>query len=595
MDAQVDEQGDEAEDGVGEPLIGGRYPARSNRRQTRVMRELASGDALRVPPPHAYLTETSTFFPEMSMNPTYRQTLTGPESGHWQGARQRELDAHVKNNTYTVIEDVDEATGLPRDAGAGATLVRSLWVNTKKLDQHGETKLYKSRLVATETKHSTAHIDKSDATSPVVTKEGLRTAFALAAAKGMEVYQLDVSTAYVNAELDREVYLTVPEGMDNVKPGSVLRLNKCLYGLRTSGNRWNKLFNSDIEGLGYKRTKTDPCLYVREESGVTSYIALVVDDMMIATTSVYEYKRVLRELNTKYSMKDEGKMEFFVGIQVQQREDGIFIHQQKYAEEVLRRFGMDDCKPADTPGVPKQQFSSEQSPRSEEEVKVMSRVPYREAVGALMHLAVTTRPDISEAVSSMSQFASDPGQEHWMGVKRIMRYVKGSTGKGLFYGRCDGATVLEAYSDANYAECVDTRRSVSGAVGILNGPIFWVSKKQRCVTLSTMEAEYVGLCVTATNVIWTKHLLEELGIDNGAVQIWGDNAAANLMANKDGITRKAKHIEVQYHFTKDCVQNKLVLVNYVASKDNLADIFTKPLSKEPFRYLRDSLVTEPRE
>ena len=554
------------------------------------------------------------YFTELTDDPvSYVDAMQSEQCEGWKIAIASEFEAHRENGTWEVCNDVDPNTGMPAGAAErGAVLVGHKWVFKTKRDANGNVVRCKARLCAQEFRDkgkkreqrlwrqrndqlgSGDYDEDVDLYAPVASKAGIRVVAALAALNELMIYQLDVKTAYINAVLDREVYMTAPEGLVGVASGSVVRLKKCLYGLRTSGNRWNNLLNSDLEQMGYRRTQADPSIYVREHKGDVSYVAIVVDDVLIAAKHEVEYKRVLEVLSKKYKMTDEGLLEYYVGIEVEQKPGEIILRQRGYTKQVLERYGMWECNAVATPMVGK--YDRRMSPQTDAEREQMSNVDYRGAVGALRYLADTTRPEIDGAVNTMSRFSNDPGNEHWQGVKRIMRYLRGTLNYGLRYskdgnGEKDG-TQLYGYSDADYGGCEDTRRSVSGCIMMLaGGPVVWASRKQQCVTLSTMESEYVALTMAATEAIWLRNLLGELGEKQcGASILYGDNVAANLQSKRPGVTRKAKHVDVRYHFIRECVSRCDLDVKHVRSSDNLADVFTKALTHIAFKRLTSKFM-----
>ena len=529
----------------------------------------------------------------------------------WKRAVGEEFKAHQENGTWEVVrENIDQRTGMPMGAAErGAVLVGHKWVLKTKRDANGEPTRLKARLCAQEFREkglkreqrkwrqqtgqlgSGDYDEDVDLYVPIASKNAIRVVAALAARQELLIYQLDVKTAYINADLDREVYMTIPEGLEGAE-GGVLRLKKCLYGLRTSGNRWNNLLNSDMEEMGYKRVQADPAIYVREHQGEVSYVGIIVDDVMIASKNETEYKRVLAGLSRKYKMTDEGLLEYYVGIEVEQKPGEIILRQRGYAKKVLERFGMEECNAVETPMVGK--YNKKMGPQTEEERSEMRQVDYRGAIGAIRYLADTTRPELDNAVTTMSRFCNDPGREHWSGVKRIMRYIKGSLNYGLRYtkdGDNNGLTMY-GYSDADYGGCEDTRKSVSGCIAMLaGGPVAWASRKQQCVTLSTMESEYVALTAAATELIWLRNLLGELKVPQlNPTVLYGDNVAANLQTKRPGVSRSAKHIDTKYHFIRECVSMEKLDVKHVRSSENLADVFTKALPTFTFKKLTSKFM-----
>lgn len=214
----------------------------------------------------------------------------------------------------------------------------------------------------------------------------------------------------------------------------------------------------------------------------------------------------------------------------------------------------------------------------------MKELPYAEAVGVLLWLARGTRPDIAFAVGVFSRYTSNPGQAMWEGIKRVFRYLKGTSTMGVVYGRsADGnGLVFAGFTDADFAGDLDTRHSTSGYVFTINGAaVSWGSKKQSMVALSTTEAEYMAMCFAAKEAMWLRQLLRDLGYDmSQPTVIWADNQTSIGMVEQPAVRQRTKHIDVQYHYARERVEAGDLKVNYVNTQDNAADLFTKALTKD---------------
>ena len=259
--------------------------------------------------------------------------------------------------------------------------------------------------------------------------------------------------------------------------------------------------------------------------------------------------------------------------------DGIFLSQAKYTREMLKKFEMDDCKPVGTPIPTSCKLSKEEnSPCIDQKL-------YRSMIGSLLYLTAT-RPDILYAVCLAARYQADPREAHLQAVKRIFRYLKGTEGHGLFYKRNSSLT-LYAYSDADWAGCVDDRKSTSGGAFYLgDNLVSWHSKKQESVSLSTAEAEYIAATSSCTQVLYMVELLRNFGVDSlKPVVILCDNSSAINISKNPVQHSRTKHIEIRYHFLKDKVSQGEIKLEYVPTKDQVADIFTKPLPKEQVDYL----------
>ncbi|XP_071653754.1 uncharacterized protein [Temnothorax longispinosus] len=209
-----------------------------------------------------------------------------------------------------------------------------------------------------------------------------------------------------------------------------------------------------------------------------------------------------------------------------------------------------------------------------------------------MYLAVGTRPDIALAVSNLSQFLDNPSMDHWKAAKRVLRYLQGTIKLGIVYdGKCEQPNKLIAYSDADLATCVDTRKSMSGVTLLLNsGPIIWSARKQGVVATSTTDAEYIAAHDAAKEIVWTRGLLEEIGAaQESPTTLNCDNAAAEKLIKNAVFHRRTKHVDIKYHYIRQVYEEEKLEIQHVASQDQLADIFTKPLTREKFVINRNRL------
>ena len=237
-------------------------------------------------------------------------------------------------------------------------------------------------------------------------------------------------------------------------------------------------------------------------------------------------------------------------------------------------------------------LSNDQSPTTPEDLEDMQNVPYQRAIGSLMYAATSTRPDIAFAVAILSQFMRNPGHTHWEAVKDVIRYLKGTADFQLTLGTSD--TGLEAYVDADWAS-QPHRRSISGYTVYLHGsPIAWSARKQSLVTLSTTEAEYIALTAVAREVLHLQVLLEEIyGPVSSPIPIYCDNQGAIALASKTRFHARTKHIDIRYHFVRHLIRTRILDLSYCPTEENVADIFTKALSRPRLRKLRAELKIGP--
>lgn len=414
----------------------------------------------------------------------------------------------------------------------------------------------------------------------------------------MVSHQYDVVGAYLNAEVEEEIYMRQPPGYDDGS-GRVLRLIKALYGLKQGGRVWNQHFNSTmVEKLGFQRLSADICVYVKTVGSEMIVFGLHVDDMLGGADSDALMDEFETQIRRYYDITNLGTPRMLLGLEVSHHSDlrTITIRQTHFILTALDRFGMAGCAPASTPMDLNVRLVKEPE---DADLSEMKDVPYQAAIGTLMYAALGTRPDISYAVQTLSQFSSRPGPAHWTAVKRVFRYLKGSLDYGITYGRKGEPRTqayyknfrLEGYTDADWGANPVDRRSISGYTFLIGGGLVaWSSKKQAVVALSSTEAEYMAVSYAARHAIWMRQLLAELNFEQvHATDLRADNMSA-IALSKDNIQHaRTKHIDIRHHFIRECIAADTISLKYVPTADNVADLFTKALPRERFHYLRKQL------
>lgn len=284
-------------------------------------------------------------------------------------------------------------------------------------------------------------------------------------------------------------------------------------------------------------------------------------------------------------MKDIGEAHYILGMKItRDRLNGkLWMDQELYINNVLKKFNMSDCKPVSTPVDVNQKISKELCPQTEEEIDEMKKIPYQEAIGSLMFAAQISRPDISYAVGALARYNNNPGKAHWQAVKRVMRYLKGTINYKLQFTR-DSKDYIEGFSDADWAGDVDDRKSTSGYIyKFQSGCISWNSKKQQTTALSTTEAEYMALSAASQEAIWLQSLIKELGGSTKVVVKCDNKSAINLTQNNTYHSR-SKHIDIRHHFIRELVEDKRIIIEYLNTEEMTADILTKSLSRFKHSY-----------
>jgi hypothetical protein len=314
-------------------------------------------------------------------------------------------------------------------------------------------------------------------------------------------------------------------------------------------------------------------------------VSLYVDDLICTGNDLKMIHEFKESMQKNFAMTDLGKMKYFLGVEVTQSDNGIFIHQAKYAAEILKRFGMENCNKVCSPIVPGCKLVRD------ENGKTVNATKYKQMVGCLMHL-LASRPDLAYFVCLVSRYMDKPTEMHFCAVKRILRYLKGTMSYGIMYKKnAKGQLNLVGWSDSDYAGDLNDRKSTSGYVFMLgDGAISWSSKKQPIVTLSTTEAEYVAASACACQCVWLKNILSHLKVDqDSCTVIFCDNSSSIKLSKNPVMHGRCKHIDVRFHFLRNLAKDGVVELRHCKSQDQLADLMTKPLKLDTFVKLRENL------
>lgn len=533
-------------------------------------------------PPHRFWETSNIASSEVTEPSSFRLAKSRPDSVHWMKAANSEYQSLIDNETWVLAE-------LPK----GKNVVGSKWVFKVKYNADGSVERYKARLVA-KGYSQIPGLDYYETFAPVAKLTSIRTILAIAAQRDMEIHQMDVKTAFLNGDLTEEIYMEQPEGFESDDANLVCKLKKTIYGLKQSPRAWNIKLDTFLKSLGFIQSTADPCIYVKWESQFMTIISVYVDDLIIACDSTENLLNIKNALNQKFSMTDLGELHYCLGMQItrKRKEKSIFINQEKYIHDMLSKFGMDDCKPVSTPLEP---ISNNET--IDQNSVDMSKIPYRSAVGSIMYAMVGTRPDIAAAFGYVSRYLDKPEWKHWIAVKRIFRYLKGTMDSGISFKFSDENNInLVGFADSDWASDPVDRKSISGYVFMLsNGPISWKSKKQPTIALSSTEAEYISATLAVQESIWLRKLLVELSHpqDNATI-IYEDNQGCIALSKNAAHHNRTKHIDIKYHFIREKIANNIIKLIYIPTNENIADLFTKGLNRLKFEELRQKLGINPK-
>jgi hypothetical protein len=505
---------------------------------------------------------------------SFKEAMGSDQAQLWKMAADEEMKSHLVNNTWTLVP-------LP----PGRECIPSGWNFKLKIDKTGVPYRRKARFFAKGYRQIQG-IDYQESFAPVVRYDSLRVIIAIAAERDLELYQLDVKTAFLNGIIDEEIYIAQPEGY--IKQGrerEVCRLNKSIYGICQASRIWNQTLHTALVNFGFIQSTADPCVYHKIRSNCYLLAAIWVDDGLIAGNSTEFIDQTLRYLNSKFDITGS-LAEHFVGIVISRDRPNkrIYLSIPQYIDKVLEKFNMSQARPTATPvlkGTPRLSKSSTTITTSE--VDAMTNIPYREVVGSIMYAAITVRLDIAFIANQLAQHCQNPGMDHWKAAKRVLRYLATTRTHGIcFGGGRDVKNTLVGYSDADYAGDPDTRRSTSGYVYILNGgAVTWSSRRQPIVALSTMESEYIAASDSTREAIWLRRLLDGIGvIQKEPTQLNCDNQSAILLARNPESHKGSKHIEVRFHYIREQISKNHISIKYVDTQSQLADVLTKALDIE---------------
>ncbi|GBL75923.1 Retrovirus-related Pol polyprotein from transposon TNT 1-94, partial [Araneus ventricosus] len=482
--------------------------------------------------------------------------LPDEEQSNWKNAMDEEMLSMEKNKVWDLVE-------LPEKEKQPITCK---WIFKRKRDGK-----YKARLVARGFIQKEG-VDYTETFSPVISMPSLRLVLVLILQENLHSYVMDVKTAFLNGDLDEVVYMSQPQGYDD-GARKVCKLNKNLYGLKQAPRQWFHKFQQFMNKVKFKQSTFDPFFFIRKEKGRKVIICLYVDDLLIAGSDPDEVKTVINLLQNEFEMSKYAPATEFLGIRLVFTPTELKLDQEEYIDKMLKRFNMSDCKPCSTPLEPK--CTSADFANSE-----LFEGPFRELIGSLLYLAVTTRPDILFSVNCLSQLQEKPTVAAWTGLKRILRYLKGTKNFKLVYKKLHNPNFnIDLYVDADWASDTIDRKSVSGYVLMFsNCPILWCCKKQNCICLSSTEAEIIALSKSLQGLLYYKSVINEISRMN-SISIYEDNQSAIKSVTNENMCGRLKHLDVKLKFIRETLINHCIRVKYVCTENQIADLFTKSLSK----------------
>lgn len=519
--------------------------------------------------------------------------MAGQWKDKWLEAERVELEALARRGTYKPL----------KKCPPGVKLIGCKWVYKVKLNADGSVERFKARLVA---KGYTQRygIDFDETYSPVVRGTTFRWLVAMAARQGWSMKMGDVSSAYLYSNNDRPIIMRPPPGYDS--DCEAWDLKKSIYGLKQAGRLWYRTLRNHMVSKGYRQSRGDPCLYVKTNGKeATVYIAIYVDDICFFgdDTSI---KLAIADIQAKFELRDMGELTYCLGIQIQRTAEGVFIHQTKYVEKVLRRFA-EYRQRASVKGDGRRIIRSRSTPMKygmgpmapmlepdDDGYNAARDAPadkslFQELLGSLNYAAICTRPDLATVVSYLGTYAAAPAVKHWEELLHALDYLSGTPDYGIFYKK-DGPANPVGYTDAAYNVHHGARSQLAYAVKLADGLISWKSSKSRCVLLSSTEAEYVAISELGREMQAIKNIYEALGVSlKLPMTIYEDNLPTIHLCVSDVYSNRSKHIDVKHHYIRELVNDGIVDIQHIDTKNQLADLLTKGLSPQVFFKFRNEM------
>ncbi|CEM31453.1 unnamed protein product [Vitrella brassicaformis CCMP3155] len=344
------------------------------------------------------------------MPKTYQRAINAFDACHWQDAMDREMESVTDLGVFEYVPR-SQATSRP---------ISCRWVYALKPNK------YKARIVARGFEQDKNQVD--DVFAPTPSYHVMRAVLAIANQLDVEIHQMDVNTAFLNAPLDKPVFIECPPGYG--RPGYIVRLRKALYGLKEAPRAWNITLHNQLLHLGFRRHPKEPCVYLHDNKGIM--LSVFVDDILIASREegVTWFKS---QLSTVFATKDLSEADVFLALKITRDRPRrhLTITQPQYIDKMISKYNMDQANPTPFPCASGVRLTNDMAPQTEDEKKKMSKIPYRQLVGSLMFCSVTCRPDIAFAVKELAKHAHNPGASHWIAAKRALRYLSATKERGI--------------------------------------------------------------------------------------------------------------------------------------------------------------------
>jgi hypothetical protein len=526
--------------------------------------------------------------------------LFEPDPAHY-----RQAHANKKLSPQWKIEEGIEMKGLfdrgcliktkRSDLPKGARIVGSRFQYKIKRHHAGDNRLkvkrLKARLVVQGHRMSQSRGDFTDAFSPVPHMSGVRMLQSIATAKGWKHMLVDLTQGFIQADLPKggkTIYITPPQGWEE-DPDTVYEVKKPLYGMPHSGRCLHKTWSQWLKSEGFESVGYEKSMWVKKDGDQQIMLCTHVDDSFVTASSEAALINFRNRMLSTYGGRFDGTADMdakeYVGMEWERDVKGNTskLHQSAFCEKLLKDFGFWQCaRPAKTPEIPGARLSIEDSP---EVIDPALHRRYRAIVGALGWLQQGTRPDIAHAVSQLSQFVQRPGEKHMRAAEHVLKYLSGTYTDGIYYGKdSQRLNKLWGWVDADFAADLDTRRSHTGYILMLNGgAVSWKSTKQKSVSLSTAEAEWYAASEAGKEIVYLRSILNDFGFEQVSPTLLYEDSRAVIAMAENPVNRKAsRHIDTRKHFIGQLVEDKMIVLEQCATDRMVADALTKGLPAPAF-------------
>ncbi|KAJ3540638.1 hypothetical protein NMY22_g4216 [Coprinellus aureogranulatus] len=521
---------------------------------------------------------------EMDDPKSWKEARDMEDGEEWEEAAWEELDSLKEMKVYELVP----LESVPK----GMSIRKGKLVFKRKKNELEKTVRRKVRFVLKGFEQIYGR-DYTKTTSPTARMEASKLLLHLAKKLGWDIQQLDVKTAFLYSLLPEEEtqYMYQPEGFEaKGKETWVWKLKRGLYGMKQSGRLWNGTMNDAMIGWNFKRLGSDACIYYRKEGEHINIVLVHVDDFLCISPKKEDNERFKAQMRERWTIKELGVPRQFLGLGVSFDDNHVYLSQIALIDRIIAMFGQTDAYPTSIPMDPGLKLRRpNKSSLTAEELAWIAKTPFRSLIGMLLYLAIGTRPDIAYAVQQLSQFLDCFTSVHWNAAIRVVRYLKGTRDLKLRLGGKEELQLV-GFTDSDWANCLDTRRSVGGyGFSLGSGLISWTAKKQATVAASSCEAEYVAAYEACKENEWLRSLLAEIDFKpEGPTTVLCDNRAAIIISEDPLLHARVKHIDIKYHFLRErAIEAKSITLRYINTNDNVADMFTKALPPRRFARLRE--------